>query len=413
MYFPSSDGLTASAKATASLAKARLTSRRKRRRTTVPYRITSVPAHRTASLLLLALVTLATACAKSTTQPTTGLQITGISPTVGSTSGGTTVTISGNEFASDATVTIAGIRATTVVFQNSATLLATTAPGPAGTGDVVVTSGGHTATLPNGFGYLASTGANLPPVIVNLRSVGSRPGQPSGFADQNETVTLVADASDAETPVNQLTFLWSGPGTFGGPTASTSWHLPATVSPVPSPVTVTVTATETYVEGKLTHTQTSDPKTFVMQVHDSQKEILDMGQDFLTLFSQSNVSTNDVLHNFSTTCDGGRGRSDEKGDVDANRQTFVEDFSAFRISRRGPAVINFHSICALPDGRVQANTDACASYAVHWEVTRKSTGAREVTNGVDYVSAVLENNAWRLCHSSFIPSAGFPTLGMR
>jgi hypothetical protein len=182
---------------------------------------------------------------------------------------------------------------------------------------------------------------------------------------------------------------------------------------VPSPVTITLTATEVYVEGKLTHKNVSDPKTFVMQVHDSQKEILDMGQDFLTLFSQSNVSTNDVLHNFSTTCDGGKGRADEKLDVDQNRTLYTQDFSAFRISRRGPATINFHSACLLPDGRVQSNTDACASYAVHWEVNKKSSGVREITNGVDYVSAVLESNSWRLCHSSFIPSTGFPTLGLR
>jgi IPT/TIG domain-containing protein len=362
---------------------------------------------------IVVLVVFLSACAKSTTQPTTGLQVTGISPIVGSTSGGTAVTITGSEFASDAAVTLDGVPAANVAFQNPTTLVATTAAGPAGTGDVVVTSGGHTATLHNGFGYVSATGANLPPVIVSVQSIGSRPGQPPGFADQDETVTLIANATDAETPVNQLTFLWSGPGTFGGTTATTAWHLPATVSPTPSPVSVTVMATETYVEGKLTHTNTSDPKTFVMQVHDSQKEILDMGQDFLTLFSNSSVSTNDVLHNFSTTCDSGRGRADEKADVDQNRALYVEDFSAFKISRRGPAVINFHSACVLPDGRVQPNIDACASYAVHWEVNKKSTGAREVTNGVDYVSAVVESNTWRLCHSSFIPSSGFPTLGLR
>jgi hypothetical protein len=250
-------------------------------------------------------------------------------------------------------------------------------------------------------------------MITGIRSIGSRPGQPAAFADQDETVTLIADATDAETPVSALTFLWTGPGTFGGTTATTSWHLPATVSPAPSPITVSVTAVETFVEGKLTHTQTSDPKTFVMQVHDSQKEILDMGQDFLTLFSNSSVSTTDVLHNFSTTCDGGQGRADEKIDVDNNRALYVQDFSAFKISRRGPAMINFHSACVLPDGRVQANVDACASYAVHWEVNKKSTGAREITNGVDYVSAALENNTWRLCHSSFIASAGYPSLGIR
>ena len=57
--------------------------------------------------------------------------------------------------------------------------------------------------------------------------------------------------------------------------------------------------------------------------------------------------------------------------------------------------------------------DACSAFAVHWEVTKKSSGSREITNGVDYVSAVLENNQWRLCHSDFIPSQGYPSLGIR
>jgi hypothetical protein len=362
-------------------------------------------------LILLALF--AGACATKSPMQPTGLQVTAVSPNTGSTTGSTRVTITGSEFASDATVTIGGVAATDVVFQSSTQLAATTGAAPAGTVDVVVTSGGRSATLTRGFGFLAPTGTNQPPVIVNIRSVGSRPGQPPGFADQDETVTLIADATDAETPSSALTYLWTGPGSFGGTTATTSWHLPATVSPVPSPVTVTLTAVETYDEGKLTHTNTSDPRTFVMQVHDSQKEILDMGQDFLTLFSQSNISTNDVLHNFSTTCDGGAGRSAEKSDVDQNRALFTQDFSAFRISRRGPATINFHSVCVLPDGRVQANVDACSSFAVHWEVIKKSSGVREITNGIDYVSAVVENNNWRLCHSDFIPSAGFPTLGLR
>ena len=56
----------------------------------------------------------------------------------------------------------------------------------------------------------------------------------------------------------------------------------------------------------------------------------------------------------------------------------------------------------LPDGRVQRNVDACITYTAHWEVTSRSNGSREITDGVDYVSAVLENDKWLLCHSDFI-----------
>jgi hypothetical protein len=77
--------------------------------------------------------------------------------------------------------------------------------------------------------------------------------------------------------------------------------LPATVSPTPSPVTATLTVTETFVEGSVTHKNVTTAP-FVMQVHDSQKEILDMGEDFLTLFSQSNVPTTrtDVAKSFTS-----------------------------------------------------------------------------------------------------------------
>jgi hypothetical protein len=344
------------------------------------------------------------------------LRVISIAPPVGSTTSQTSVVINGTEFTADATVMVGGIVATNVVLQNSTTIHATIGPrapsGSAGPADVAVTSGGVTATLTNGFTFVAASGANQAPVIANIRSIGSRNSQPSGFADLDETVTVVASVTDVETQPTALTYEWTGAGIFSGSGETVSWRLPATAASTPTPITATLTVTETFVEGSVTHKNTS-VGTFVMQVHDSQKEILELGEDFLTLFSRSEVPTNDVLHNFSTTCDGGKGRDDEKTDVDVNRARYTEDFGAFKMSRRGPATIVFRSICILPDGRVQANVDACSSFAVHWEVIKKTTGAREITNGVDYVSAALENNRWRICHSDFIPSQGFPTLGLR
>ena len=355
-------------------------------------------------------------CGKGTTEPTPTLRVISILPAVGSATSETSVVINGTEFAADATVTVGGIAATKVVVQNSTTLNVTVGPlpstTPAGPADVAVTSGGLTATLANGFTFVAASGANQAPIIARILSIGSHSGQPSGFADLDETVRLVATVTDVETSASALTYEWTGPGLFAGSGDTVEWRLPASAETTPTPMTATLTVTETFVEGSVTHKNIS-VGTFVMQVHDSQKEILEMGEDFLTLFSRSEVPTNEVLHNFSTTCDGGKGRDDEKTDVDANRARYTQDFGAFRMSRRGPATIAFHSLCVLPDGRVQNNVDACSSFAVHWEVIKKTTGAREITNGVDYVSAALENNRWRICHSDFIPSQGFPTLGLR
>ena len=61
--------------------------------------------------------------------------------------------------------------------------------------------------------------------------------------------------------------------------------------------------------------------------------------------------------------------------------------------------------CVVPDGRVQANVDACSSHTVHWEINQIPGGQRVITDGIDYVSSVLENNQWRLCHSDFIGSS--------
>ncbi len=353
------------------------------------------------------------ACGKSPTAPLPTLKVTSIAPVTGSTTGGTPVTLTGTEFTADATVTIGGVPAVNVVLQGSTTMTAVAGPrATAGPGDVVVASGGKTASLPNAFTFVAPGGQNSPPTVSNIRSIGSRTGQPSGFADLMETITLVASVTDIETNADALAYEWSGPGIFSGSGSRVMWQVPGDTSPTPSPVTVTLTVTESFSEGGVTHRQSST-ETFIAQVHDSQKEILETGEDFLTLFSQSNVPTGQVLHNFSTTCDKGDGRAAEQSDVDFNRANFVQDFSAFRMSRRGPATIAFGGACPLPDGRVQRNVDACSSFAVHWEVTERATGRRQITNGVDHVSAALENNRWLLCHSDFIATSGFPSLGIR
>jgi hypothetical protein len=253
---------------------------------------------------------------------------------------------------------------------------------------------------------VAPSSTNQPPVITSIRSIGSRPKQPTAFADINETITLVATVTDNETPPGSLTYTWSGLGSFAANAATTAWTAPATVSPIPSPVVVTLVVTETFTEGGVLHTQQSAPGSFTVQVHDSQKEIMDLGEDFLTLFSNSDVSVNDVLHNFSPTCDGGDGRSAEASDTADARRKYRQDFSRFTISRLPPVTFNFGGACVAFGERVR-RADACSLFRVHWELTYLvaegmfKAGDRGVTNGRDHVTAVLENNRWRLCHSDF------------
>lgn len=86
----------------------------------------------------------------STLTPTVTL----VSPNVGTTAGGTSVTISGTNFATGATATFDGIAATSVVVVNSTTITAVTPADTAGAVTVAVTVSGQTGSLNNGFTYI-------------------------------------------------------------------------------------------------------------------------------------------------------------------------------------------------------------------------------------------------------------------
>ncbi|MBS2021096.1 MAG: IPT/TIG domain-containing protein [Deltaproteobacteria bacterium] len=110
----------------------------------------------TALLRVVALLTIACALAcGSDSSGETALTASGLSPTTGSTAGGTAVTLTGTGFAAGLTATFGGSAATgiTVVSGTSATL--TTPAHAAGAVDVVVTSGGTSVTLAGSFTYQA------------------------------------------------------------------------------------------------------------------------------------------------------------------------------------------------------------------------------------------------------------------
>jgi hypothetical protein len=80
--------------------------------------------------------------------------LTSISPSSGSTAGGTTVTLTGTNFAAGATVTIGGVAATGVTLLSATSLRAVTGARAAGTADVVLSVGGQRATLVRGYTYV-------------------------------------------------------------------------------------------------------------------------------------------------------------------------------------------------------------------------------------------------------------------
>ncbi|MDP1823565.1 MAG: IPT/TIG domain-containing protein [Archangium sp.] len=91
-----------------------------------------------------------------------------LTPATGTVSGGTTVTLTGSNFAALAAVTIGG-GAAAVVSRTATTLEVLTPPGLEGAVDVVVSNaGGQTATLAGGFLYFAPAG---PPTVTSVTPV--------------------------------------------------------------------------------------------------------------------------------------------------------------------------------------------------------------------------------------------------
>src|SRR5439155_12141570 len=109
----------------------------------------------------------------------------------------------------------------TAVSGASASSITARAPAhAAGPADVVVTVNGQAASLPGGLLYVV----NALPLISSVGVKGQKPREPTQVADLDETVSVSAAVTDAETPVSQLTFTWSADaGTFSGAGASVTW----------------------------------------------------------------------------------------------------------------------------------------------------------------------------------------------
>jgi hypothetical protein len=311
--------------------------------------------------------------------------VSSVGPSSGSTLGGTTITITGSNFAPGAAVTIGGLAATSVSVAGPTSLTAVTPPRGAGPADVTVTVGGRAGTLPGGFTYVTPM-PNAAPVIQTLGARGSRPNQPVQFADLNEAITVTAVVTDAETPPANLTYEWSAPaGTFSGSGASVTWRAPQQFA---TPGTVALTLTVVDGPHRVTGTTT-------VKLHDSIREVGEMSRNFLVLFSDSNVAPEVVIQDFLPNCGAdNRGREYELADVVRNRNTLT--ITEWQVGQ--PEVtIDFGGICPFRARR----GDACAQLPVRWTSVEKGTGRVSVATGTDQVTAIYNGTRWGLCDSDF------------
>lgn len=341
---------------------------------------------------LIAGVVLVSGCGSGTsTGPSPVTAISSITPSSGTTLGGTKVTIAGSNFFAGSTVTIGGAAATDVSVVSATSITATTPPHAAGAADVVVTStDGHRGSLPGGFTFTMS-----PPVIDSIVVQGSvGPREPPQFASFGETVAVTASVRAAETPLSQLTFQWSDDsgGAFTGTGARVSWTAPRTLT-TPAPATVTLTLTVKDAVNTVTGTTR-------VRVHDSIREVNDLAVDFLIGFSQQQPAAY-VVRNFTNSCPG---TAEEQSDVQKNNDQ--NTITSYTIGTPSTTIV-FIGASGCPFRGVFG--DACAQVPVEWHATSKSTGIAGVAKGTDQVTAVLENDQWKLCASDFnsLPSSTF------
>lgn len=335
------------------------------------------------------------------------VSVTAVSPGTGSTFGGTTVTITGTGFQSGATVLVGGGPATDVVVTGGTKITAKTPAHAAGTADVRVTVGSKSGSLAGAFVFTApGLTTNNPPVVSTLAVQPPRENQPITLASTGDRMSLTASVNDEETAANQLTYEWTASpsvGAFAGSGPAVQWTAPAAVT-VPQSVVLTLTVVERYQEadaqGLPVQREHRVQRSTLVKVHNTVKEVSDMAVDFLTLFSNSSLGPEAVLHNFSRTCDEGEGYRQEHGDIVTHRSNVV----VISHSITPPTFFEYEFGADNACSRTAKPTpgDVCVEVPITW--TDRNVGSstpNPPVSGVDFVTGVYENSQWRLCHSRF------------
>jgi hypothetical protein len=341
-----------------------------------------------------------------TPPPPNPITVTAVSPTTGTTIGGTAITITGNNFVAGATVQVGGAAATDVVVVSPTSITAKTPARAAGAAEVRVSAGAASGALPSAFTFvIPQVGPNTPPTVGALQVTHARANQPAGLATIGDRVTLTVAVNDSETPISQLTYEWTANptlGTFTGTGASVEWQAPAATTS-PQTVLILLTVVEKYQEpdaqGLPVQREHKIQRAMTFKIHDTQKEVGDMAVDFLNLFGDSTKGPELVLHNFSKTCDSGNGYYEESEDIKANRSNFV---ILSKVIGPNPTRFEYaYDSRQACSNKPSTPGDVCAEVPAQFTDRHLPTNQVNTVAGTAFLTGVYENAEWRLCHSRF------------
>jgi hypothetical protein len=210
-------------------------------------------------------------------------------------------------------------------------------------------------------------------------------------------VELTATVEDLESTADKLIFSWSATaGTFTGEGAKVTWKGPADLA-TPTNVTLTLTVRERYPAldelGQLVTKEHSVTGTATVRVHNSTKELSEMGLSFLNKFATSSVSPEACLVDFSDSCNGKR---DELRDIENNRDKFIVLDSSLG-TPHFTALAPYDSAEMLVSCSFQSRIVKCLPGETSCVV-----GATEEATGDCRLTAVYEQERWWLCDSRFL-----------
>ena len=172
--------------------------------------------------------------------------VTSVSPSSGSTAGGTAVTIAGTNFVAGASVTFGSTAATNVTVVNSTTITATTPAGSVGAVTITVTVSGQSGSLASGYTYIvAPTVSSVAPnsglaaggTAVTITGTNFAAGATVKFGSTAATNVVVVSSTTitATTPAGSagaVTVTVTANGQSGSLTSGFTYVVPPTVSSV-------------------------------------------------------------------------------------------------------------------------------------------------------------------------------------
>jgi hypothetical protein len=220
-------------------------------------------------------------------------------------------------------------------------------------------------------------------------------------------VQLVATVEDQESGHDRLLFLWSaGVGTIIGNGLNATWQAPTDFA-TPADPAVTLTVVENYqglnAQGQIVSLEHRVTRSVTVHLHNSVKELADMGRSFLQKFANSSITPAAAVVDFSDSCPG---KQDELEDIEDNRENYFilgSQLGEPRVSnltkyQRADITIS----CSFQSRRLKCPSGSSGC----------TVGEIDRVSGTCRLTAIYERARWWLCDSRFSSSSSI-SPGMR